>query len=111
MRDASLINATVYQQSFVPALACRCGRLTGELRSPATYYGSCTLIDTVSRTIRFKSEEIELITEFLEKNPIFDFSSLTRIAIRKFIENPKMEITPVVGSPTNRTEMRGEVRQ
>lgn len=63
------------------------------------------MTDTVSRTIRFKTEDVELIDEFIEKNPIFDFSSLTRIALRKFIENPTVEFTPI----SNKNSLLGQL--
>jgi hypothetical protein len=53
------------------------------------------MVDTVSRTIRFKVDDLELIDEFLEKNPLFDFSSLTRVAIMGFIKNPTILLTAV----------------
>ncbi len=52
-------------------------------------------METVSRTIRFNSEDIELIDEFLDKNTFLDFSSLTRLALMEFIKNPKLQITPI----------------
>jgi hypothetical protein len=52
-------------------------------------------LENLSRTVRFKELEIELIEEFLSKNPFFDFSSLTRIALVEFIKNPSIQITPV----------------
>jgi len=48
-----------------------------------------------TRAIRFSNEEDKLITEFLNRNSFFDFSSLARTAIIKFIEEPKLEMTPV----------------
>jgi len=52
-------------------------------------------LENLSRTVRFKAIEIKLIDEFISKNPLFDFSSLTRLAVLEFIENPKLHITPV----------------
>ena len=63
-------------------------------------------MENVSRTIRIKSEDIELIDEFLEINPIFDFSSLTRIALMEFIKNPTVHITAV-----NKDKPRQQVRR
>ena len=48
-----------------------------------------------TRTVRFDETEVKLIDSFLKKNPFFDFSTLARIAIRKFIQNPEMHIEPV----------------
>lgn len=52
-------------------------------------------METVSRTVRFKSEELELVEEFLDKNPFFDFSTLTRTAVMQFIQNPSIQIQAV----------------
>lgn len=48
-----------------------------------------------TRTVRFKRSELEKIDEFLEKNSFFDFSSLTRMAIQKFISEPQLTLIPV----------------
>jgi hypothetical protein len=53
------------------------------------------MVDTVSRTVRFKLGDLDLIDEFLDKNPLFDFSTLTRVALLEFIKNPTLEIRPV----------------
>lgn len=50
------------------------------------------------RAIRFSNNDIEDIDTFIQKNPMFDFSSLTRIAIRTFIENPKIDLTAISSS-------------
>ncbi len=47
------------------------------------------------RTVRFTSEELQQVDEFLRRNSFLDFSSLTRVAIKAFIENPTLVITPV----------------
>lgn len=47
------------------------------------------------RTVRFDENEVKLIESFLKKNSFFDFSTLARIAIRKFIQNPDLHIEPV----------------
>ena len=44
-----------------------------------------------SRAVRFSEQENEAIKNFLEKNPYFDFSTIARMAILKFIENPQIE--------------------
>jgi hypothetical protein len=48
-----------------------------------------------TKAVRFSKEDERLIQEFLEKNPMFDFSMLTRMAISSFIKNPKVEIIPI----------------
>ena len=47
------------------------------------------------RTVRFTEEDIKLIESFLQKNYFFDFSTLARVAIRNFIENPQLQIESV----------------
>lgn len=47
------------------------------------------------RTIRFSKEELERIDQFIQQNPVFDFSRLVRYAIDQFLENPAMTIQPV----------------
>jgi hypothetical protein len=65
-------------------------------------------LENLSRTIRFKEDEIRLIEEFLDKNPFFDFSSLTRLAVSEFVKNPTLQIKAVTPkSPTN-TKARSE---
>lgn len=67
--------------------------------------------DTVSRTVRFKTEELKLIDEFLKSNSFFDFSTLTRIALMEFIKNPSVQIKPVGAKPVlPRTRRQAEGR-
>ena len=47
------------------------------------------------RTLRLKPEEGQRIDEFLDQNPFFDFSTLARIAITEFIQNPKLQLNAV----------------
>ena len=47
------------------------------------------------RGIRLSAEEEALVKEFLDKNPFFDFSSLTRVALKQFIKKPELKIWPV----------------
>lgn len=49
-----------------------------------------------SKAVRFSDKENEAITKFLENNPYFDFSTIARMAILKFIENPQIELTPSI---------------
>jgi len=55
-------------------------------------------MENLSRTVRFKETDLELIEEFLKKNPFFDFSSLTRLAVLEFIKKPTLQITPVAAN-------------
>lgn len=48
-----------------------------------------------TRTVRFKQSELSQIDEFLNKNPFFDFSTLTRVAIQRFITDPDLKLVPV----------------
>ena len=45
-----------------------------------------------TRTVRFSAAEAKRIEEFLQQNTFLDFSSLARLAISKFIENPSVTI-------------------
>ena len=69
-------------------------------------YKKVPIPERLSRSVRFKEAELELVDEFLSKNPFFDFSSLTRLAVMEFIKKPTLQITPV--SPTDRPS---EVRE
>jgi hypothetical protein len=59
-----------------------------------------------TKAVRFKDEEIEAINRFLKQNPYFDFSTLAKIAISKFIENPQLNLKPVKKLETN-----GEIKE
>ena len=48
------------------------------------------------RAIRLSPAEEAKIQKFLALNPFFDFSSLARLAILKFVENPELLIKPLV---------------
>ena len=45
------------------------------------------------RTVRFDKKELERIEEFLKMNPFLDFSTLTRLSVQRFIENPNLQFT------------------
>lgn len=47
------------------------------------------------RGVRFSDQEEELIEEFLKRNPLIDFSTLSKIAILEFIKNPQISLVPV----------------
>ena len=47
-----------------------------------------------TKAVRFNPEEEKAISDFLQRNPYFDFSTLARIAIIKFIQNPSLELKP-----------------
>jgi len=48
-----------------------------------------------TRAIRFTDPEEAQIQEFLFNNPFFDFSTLAKLAITAFINDPKLEVRPV----------------
>ncbi len=48
-----------------------------------------------TKAIRLSKSDEKLINEFLDKNPFFDFSSLTRMALLQFIQNPQITLQPV----------------
>ena len=50
------------------------------------------------RTVRFDDKQIKRIEEFLGRNPFLDFSSLTRMAIDQFVQNPTVQIQPIIKS-------------
>jgi hypothetical protein len=48
-----------------------------------------------TKAVRFSEKEEEIIKEFLDKNPMLDFSTLARLAINNFIENPELKLKPI----------------
>ena len=50
---------------------------------------------TRHKTVKFSLEEISDIESFLAINPLFDFSTLARAAIKEFIRNPSIAIKPL----------------
>ena len=48
-----------------------------------------------TRAIRFSEAEDKRIDEFLKRNPIFDFSTLAKTAINRFVENPELTLRAV----------------
>ncbi|WP_419172630.1 hypothetical protein [Halobacteriovorax sp.] len=47
-----------------------------------------------TKAVRFSDKEDNAIKEFLKNNPYFDFSTVARMAILKFIENPEINLVP-----------------
>jgi hypothetical protein len=62
-----------------------------------------------TRAIRFSDSEERLIKEFLGKNPIFDFSTMARAAVRQFITNPQISMT-AIAIPDQFAERAGKRR-
>jgi hypothetical protein len=56
-----------------------------------------------TRTIRFQAEDLREAEKFLKRNPIFDFSTLVRTAVRQFIEDPQIH---VIGNQNKRNMSR-----
>lgn len=50
------------------------------------------------RAIRLNPEEEKLVQSFLQKNPLFDFTTLVRAALREFIRRPQVSLTAVDSS-------------
>lgn len=45
--------------------------------------------------VRYDKKDMAKIKEFLTKNPFLDFSTLNRMAVIQFIENPSIQIKGV----------------
>ena len=58
-----------------------------------------------TRAVRLPDEDEKLIAEFLKRNPVLDFSTLTRIAIRQFIAKPNVDLKPVVKGKSQKGEL------
>ena len=56
------------------------------------------------RTVRFDKKDLQKIEEFLKQNSFLDFSSLARISINHFIENPTVQIKPLNNSKLKSTK-------
>ena len=48
-----------------------------------------------TKAVRFSDKEYKNIEKFLKNNTFFDFSTLARIAILKFITNPELKIESI----------------
>lgn len=48
-----------------------------------------------TKAIRFSENENDAIKSFLAKNPFFDFSTIARLAILNFIENPEIHLKAI----------------
>lgn len=62
-----------------------------------------------TRAIRLSTDEDRKIEEFLKSNPFFDFSSLARIAIISFVENPKLDLTPIKQRPQRKKDHNAQL--
>ena len=59
------------------------------------------------KAVRFSENEEKAIAEFLEKNPFLDFSTLARLSIMNFIENPELRLKPI-SINTNKEKIKSE---
>lgn len=59
-----------------------------------------------TKAIRFSDKEDKAIKEFLKNNPFFDFSTVARMAILKFIENPEVTLIPTKIDKKNTTNSK-----
>jgi hypothetical protein len=62
-----------------------------------------------TRAVRLPEEDEKLVAEFLKRNPIFDFSTLTRIALRQFISSPSVNLKAVVPEAKGRVNARNKI--
>ena len=63
---------------------------------------SDTWSDTLIRTLSLSGTKVERIKRFLKLNPFFDFSSLARLAITRFIADPSLELTTLEPAPRDK---------
>lgn len=66
-----------------------------------------------TKAVRFSDREEEMISDFLTKNPYFDFSTLTRMALLNFIQNPslKLESTKLKSNKTVKIKSKSKDNQ
>lgn len=57
-----------------------------------------------TKAVRFSEKEEQIIKEFLKQNPMLDFSTLARLAINNFIENPELKLKTI----TKQTMLKNE---
>jgi len=50
----------------------------------------------VNKSIRLTEEEAYEIESFLNENPLFDFSTVARMALRDFIRRPIVRVKPLL---------------
>jgi len=66
-------------------------------------------LENQSRTVRFTKEEVRDIERFLRKNPFFDFSALTRLAVAEFIRNPKFQVKSIDELSKSKKQNQGDL--
>lgn len=60
-----------------------------------------------TKAVRFSDNEEKAIAEFLEKNSFLDFSTLARLSIMAFIENPELKLKPI-SKNMNKEKLKSE---
>lgn len=68
------------------------------------------MTDKVVKTIRFKKQDLKDIEDFLEKNPLIDFSTLIRMSVQNFIKNPNFKLNAISENKKGR-EYGSELKQ
>jgi hypothetical protein len=67
------------------------------------------------RAVRLSPEEEKLVQSFLQKNPLFDFTTLVRAALREFMRRPQMNLTAVEAEeappPKRKIERKANVKE
>lgn len=56
------------------------------------------------RGIRFNNKEESLVEEFLNENPLIDFTTLAKIAILEFVKRPQITLRPVLRNQKTRSK-------
>jgi hypothetical protein len=64
-----------------------------------------TITNSLSRTLRLRPTEAELVDAFLSQNSLLDFSTLARVAILQFIKNPRVDLVAVSVDRTVQTKI------
>lgn len=59
------------------------------------------------RAVRFSEAEEKAITDFLAINSFLDFSTLARLSIIAFMENPEIKLKPISVN-TNKEKIKNE---
>jgi hypothetical protein len=67
-------------------------------------------VQSIPRTVRFNTDELQLIDEFLKHNPFFDFSTLVRVATAEFIQDPRLQLK-AVGTTGQRENTKSSPRE
>ena len=53
------------------------------------------MTDKTVKTVRFDKQNIQDIENFLDKNPLLDFSTLVRMSVQNFIKNPDFKLNAI----------------